>query len=98
MTRALARLGNKLFVRGENSEWHCNNIGMKLAPRWPHSAARRSTRSKRLGAVLIVIPFVVLLGGCPAGTSVTTNPSSDHRVLGITANARPVPPPTQQDA
>jgi|SRR5882762_1277503 len=70
---------------------------MNSLTRSSNSAARSSTRAKRWCAVLIVFPFVALLGGCPGGTSMASN-SSDHRVLGITANARPVPPPTQQDA
>jgi len=61
-------------------------------------AARGNARANRMCAVLIGFSLVVSLGGCSGTASVSTNASSDHRVLGITANARPVPPPTQQDA
>jgi hypothetical protein len=57
-----------------------------------------SVRYKRLLAILIVLPLLALLGGCASGAVTTPSPSSDHRILGITANPRPVPPPTQQDA
>jgi hypothetical protein len=53
--------------------------------------------SVKLGAGLLTLVLLGLLGGCTAGTSAPPSPSVDHRVLGITANARPVPPPNQQD-
>ena len=44
--------------------------------------------------------FLVLLGlaGCSGSAAPhTTSDGSDHRILGISANPRPVPPPTPQD-
>src|SRR3974377_1444790 len=53
---------------------------------------------KRVIAALLAFVATVSLGGCSGGTVTQSTPASDHRILGITANARPVPPPTQQDA
>ena len=55
-------------------------------------------RVKQFCAFLLVFPLFLMMDGCTAGVSSSTSTSSDHRILGITANARPVPPPTQQDA
>jgi len=79
----------------------CGRVSLKPAAESLFRTNRRNTIVEWVCAALLAFVLLTSLGACSGGSSAspsTPGSSADQRVLGITANARPVPPPTQQDA
>ena len=56
-----------------------------------------STSDRRARALMVLVILLAALGGCSKSATSPPTVSSDHRILGISADPQPVPPPTPQD-